>query len=87
MDLVLTDEQRRALASRAGEPVRVMDPQTNTAYVLLREDRYQELASQGGPAPRGEAERLFLLREFGRRAGWEDPAMDVYDDLDPRRQS
>ena len=36
--------------------------------------------------PVTEQERLFHLQQFGRRAGWDDPAMDVYDDLDPRWQ-
>ena len=31
--------------------------------------------------------RLFQLRQFGKRAGWDDPEMDIYDDLDPRRKS
>jgi hypothetical protein len=33
-----------------------------------------------------EEKRRFQLAEFGRRAGWDDPEMDVYDDLDPRRK-
>jgi hypothetical protein len=36
---------------------------------------------------RPEQERLFHLQQFGKRAGWDDPEMDVYDDLDPRRKS
>ena len=36
--------------------------------------------------PVTEQERLFHLQQFGRRAGWDDPEMDVYDLLDPRRQ-
>ena len=31
-----------------------------------------------------EKERLFQLEQFGKLAGWDDPAMDMYDDLDPR---
>jgi hypothetical protein len=34
-----------------------------------------------------EQERLFHLQQFGKRAGWDDPEMDVYDELDPRRES
>ncbi len=36
--------------------------------------------------PVTEKERLFQLEQFGKRAGWDDPAMDMYDDLDPRRK-
>ena len=35
--------------------------------------------------PATEQERLFQLDQFGKRAGWDDPEMDVYEDLDPRR--
>ena len=32
-------------------------------------------------------ERRAVLLQAGLRAGWDDPEMDVYNDLDPRRQS
>jgi hypothetical protein len=28
----------------------------------------------------------FALQAMGRRAGWDDPSMDAYDALDPRKQ-
>ena len=31
-------------------------------------------------------ERRAVLMQAGLRAGWDDPEMDVYTDLDPRRQ-
>jgi hypothetical protein len=31
-----------------------------------------------------EQERLFHLEQFGKRAGWDDLEMDIYNDLDPR---
>jgi dethiobiotin synthetase len=34
-----------------------------------------------------ERERRFQLEQFGKRASWDDPKMDVYNDLDPRRKS
>jgi hypothetical protein len=36
--------------------------------------------------PLSPQERQQLLVKAGLRAGWDDPAMDVYDELDPRRQ-
>lgn len=33
-----------------------------------------------------DAEQTYLLRQAGLRAGWDDPEMDIYNDLDPRRK-
>jgi hypothetical protein len=27
------------------------------------------------------------LQQFGKRAGWDDPEMDIHDELEPRRKS
>lgn len=32
------------------------------------------------------AERRAVLIQAGLRAGWDDPEMDIYNELDPRRQ-
>jgi hypothetical protein len=33
-----------------------------------------------------ETQEEYVLLQAGLRAGWDDPEMDVYNDLDPRRQ-
>lgn len=37
--------------------------------------------------PLSSDERRQLLVQAGLRAGWDDPEMDVYNDLDPRKSS
>jgi hypothetical protein len=32
-------------------------------------------------------ERRAVLIQAGLRAGWDDPEMEIYNELDPRRQS
>ncbi len=86
MMLKLTDEQRQA-AKQQETPLRLLDEQTATVYVLLRADHYDRIKSLFEEDPLSAEEQKHLLREFGRRAGWDDPAMDIYNDLDPRRQS
>ena len=39
----ITPELRQAIEKSGGEPVRVEDPQTNEAYLLVREDVYRKL--------------------------------------------
>jgi hypothetical protein len=39
----LTAELRQEVAKAGGNPVRLIDPETNTAYVLLRAEEYDQL--------------------------------------------
>ncbi len=75
----LTQEQRQEL--EAARPVAVP---TNTPYVLVREDVYDRIKELlGDEAWTDDAYRAAL--EVFARDGWNDPRMDVYDELDPRR--
>ena len=42
-------------------------------------------AAQGGPVEIIDGDQ-FALQEMGRKSGWNDASMDVYDALDPRKQ-
>jgi hypothetical protein len=61
----LSEEQRQELEKP--DPVRVRDPKTNEVYVLVRAEIYERMRP--------------VLDGFARRAGWDDPEMDVYDEL------
>lgn len=87
MPIQLTDEQWANVQRQAETPVRVSDPSQQASFVLLRAEVYERFKSLFEEDPVTEQERLFHLLQFGKRAGWDDPAMDVYDDLDPRRKS
>ena len=82
----LTNEQSILLANET--PPRLMDPATEVTYVLVREDTYNRV--KGLLASENEQEELLediyphVMQVFGRD-GWDDPAMDVYNELDPRR--
>lgn len=87
MTIQLTEQQQQALASEPGEPPRVVNPRTNETFVLVRAEVYERLKALLAEA---EDEQLVhdvyphVMEVFGRE-GWDDPEMDVYDDLDPRR--
>ncbi len=59
----LSEQQRRQLES--GQAVDVTDAQTAGPYVVLRKDVYERLRA--------------IVDGITRRAGWDDPAMDVYE--------
>lgn len=83
----LTLEQRQAVAKQSEMPPRAIDPDTHTTYVLIREDVYARLKTILSDEDANQFLRDMsphVMEIFGRE-GWDDPAMDIYNDLDPRR--
>ncbi len=80
----LTPEQWRELTH--GEPT-VLDPRTGQAYVLVRKELYDRMKGRILSSDEQWAEDAYqeALERFARD-GWDDPRMDVYDRLDPRRR-
>lgn len=77
---------QEAVRTSEDQPIRLTDPDTNTEYVLLPAELYdqaRELFYEHSILTLDE-KRALMLRA-GLRAGWDDPEMDVYNDLDPRR--
>jgi hypothetical protein len=76
----LTPQQRQELSA---DPPRILDPLTRKTYVLVSEDVYERIQDLLVPGRLTLAEQQAILREAGRRAGWDDPEMDVYDREEP----
>ena len=87
MTAQLSEEQRQALHQQGDAPMDVLDPQTNTRYVLLRADLYERLKALVEDQDFDVRGMYPLMDEVARQEGWDDPAMDVYNELDPRRKS
>jgi hypothetical protein len=85
MSIELTDGQGKALDAEADEPVRIIDPRTNRTYVLLSFDVYERIKALFEDAPVTKDEQRSILAAAGKRAGWDDPEMDIYNELDPRK--
>jgi hypothetical protein len=85
--LTMSKELQEAMHASHGRPVRLTDPDTQAEYVLLQAEIYDQL--QGllyNDTSLTPDERRAVLIQAGLRAGWDDPEMDAYNDLDPRRQ-
>jgi hypothetical protein len=83
----LTPEQRQAI-NQEERPPRAFDAESGTTYVLIREEVYERargLLSDEASDQFVRDLRRHSMRVFGE-SGWDDPAMDVYNDMDPRRQ-
>lgn len=59
----LTEEQQRELGK--AEPTTLHDPRTDETYVLVRADLYERMRA--------------IIDGATRRAGWDDPALDAYE--------
>ena len=82
----LTEQQQQAVHTDPQTPF--IDPQTQKAYVLVDVDVFARLkALILASDEQGFVDDAYgqVMEVFGR-AGWNDPAMDVYDALDPRRK-
>ena len=79
-------ELRKVVEEAGDQPIQVVDPETNRRrYVLLRADFYERLHLLVQDGPLSKQEQSLLLYQAGQCAGWDDPEMDVYNDLAPRR--
>lgn len=86
--ITISKELRQAVQNSKDNLVRLVDPETNAEYVVLPAETFaqmQEKLYDDGPLTREE--KRALLVQAGLRAGWDDPEMDVYNELDPRRKN
>lgn len=73
----MPSEFKAAIEAARGGPVDIVVGDQH--YVLIRAEVYQKLQSGMDEATK------FALQEMGRKSGWDDPSMDAYDALDPRK--
>lgn len=84
--ITLTKEIQQAVQDANDKPVRAVDPDTNLEYVVLPAkvfDQVQDVFYEASPLT--IEEQRALLVQVGLSVGWDDPEMDVYNKLDPRR--
>jgi hypothetical protein len=68
----LNDELQKAVIANGGQPLRLVDPATLQAFVLLREDQLQRLNELAYDAsPWTEEEMDLLAAEDAESLGWE----------------
>ena len=88
MTPTLADDQRQALAEQGGSPVYVIDDKTNARYVLLRAEQYENLRGLFADNDEVDPREFYpLTAKAAAAAGWDDPAMDDYNDYDRHKQS
>ena len=87
--IALSKEIQEAVQKSEDNLIRLIDPETNVEYVVLPAEKFEQMRNgvyyDNGPIT--EEERRALLIQAGLRAGWDDPEMDIYNDLAPREES
>jgi hypothetical protein len=85
--LTIPKELQQAMRASDGRLLRLTDPETQVEYVLLQAEMYDQpqglLDNDTSLTP---DEKRAVLIQARLRVGWDDPEMEVYNDLDPRRQ-
>ena len=86
--ITMPKELQEAVRTSHDQPLRLADPDTNEEYIVLRAAVYDQMQTRlYDDTPLTDEEKQALLIKAGLRASWDDPAMDVYNELDPRRLS
>ncbi len=85
MSIELTEEQSKAI-EQAGATPAVIDPRTQKSYVLLSAEMFDRLKAILPAAEDSLADTYRAQLDSAMRAGWNDPAMDDYNDYDARRK-
>jgi hypothetical protein len=79
---IMTPELRQAIAEARDCPVHLADPDTKERFVIIRAEEYERImAISEGRA----VNEMFPFMTETFREGWDDPEMDLYNDLDPRK--
>jgi hypothetical protein len=83
----LSSEQRQAIKDQHGGPVLVVDADTKEEYVLLPAGAYQKIRDLIGDEPSEIRETYSAQERVAAAEGWDDPAMDDYNDYDAHRKT
>jgi hypothetical protein len=82
----LTPQQIQSLDLEE-KPIRLRDPRTASTYVLVPSDLYELIKALIDEDGSFVEDMYAQTMELMRRDGWDDPEMDIYNNLDPRRKT
>jgi len=82
MSLELSYDLRQAVDAN-GTPLKIIDPRTGNVYVLVSQPVFERVRSLLAD---DLTETYAAQMESAMRAGWDDPAMDEYNDYDQHRK-
>lgn len=85
MMLALPKELYQVVQAAGAQPGRLVHPETHVEYVVHPAALFNRYDAYDDSLLTAEAQDALLV-EMGLRAGWDEPEMDIYNALDPRRE-
>ncbi len=86
--IAISEELKQAVQDSKHNLVRLVDPKTDAVYVVLPVEKFEAILKESyEDGSLTSEEQQWLLVQAGIRAGWDDPEMDVYNELGPRRDN
>jgi hypothetical protein len=83
----LSPDLRQAIHQLPGmQPLRLVDPDTNTTYVLVRAEVFDQIQAALLDDEADLSETYSAQSEAAIRAGWDAPEMSDYDNYDENRK-
>jgi hypothetical protein len=83
----LTTEQRQAIDQQQGAPVYVVDDATSEQWVLAPAHTFQKFKSLLSEDVINIRDVYAAQEQVAASEGWDDPAMDDYNDYDAKRNA
>jgi hypothetical protein len=82
MTPTVTDQMRQALDAEHGGPVRIVDEQTQREYYIISAEQFETVQAVFAAGEFSPRELYPLISKTAAAAGWDDPAMNAYDNYD-----
>jgi hypothetical protein len=77
----IPSEIRQAIEQAGDAPLQLTDPETNATYVIIRAEVYERMRALCDDF---DIRELYpMMNEVAAREGWDDPAMDIYNEYQP----
>jgi hypothetical protein len=86
MSIRLTEDQSKALEQAKDTPPSVTDPRTQKTYVLVGLDVFERVKALVHDDEYALPDTYRAQLASAMKAGWNDPAMDEYNDYDAHRK-
>ena len=86
MSVLLSPEQREAMANQPGEPIEVIDEVSRSRFVLLPAEQFERFKALLTADEFDVRETYAAQSAALAAAGWDDPELDIYNDYDANCQ-
>lgn len=85
MILQLSDQIRRALQAEQGQPVKLVDEQTERVYYVISAEQFETIQAMYDHGEFHPRELYPLISKAAAAAGWDQPVMEEYNNYDEHR--